>query len=1257
MLKRVWFLSVVLIMLGSASYSAELLSLATELAGAKAGKTVKLSAGTYQGGVTIPPGVSLQGAGAGKTIINAGGKPIGLEIVGGARAIIADLTVAGATRINVSVSGTTGTLLQRLRITGSINGATFNNVSGGRMENIVSDANRYGLVMSGGSNNVIVNCTSARNSGLGISLPSGNNPVVFNNCVVETATGIYLGASLQNPNVDYNLYSALYAGKLEGQLGRKSIGEWNYLSGQDAHSFVHPVVFQNPENGEFVPVNKMLWAQDRTPVSGFGVADYCQIKAPAQDIQGSKRGKVYDLGAYVATTTPSRPADGYFEVKSGEGITSAGVFTPEGVEVCYLFHNMPLRKGRYAYWLPSRDFQYRPILAGNYQLRTVESKLSWEYRGKIGDTGLESPAGADAPLGAARLGFDGQGRLLAGNDGWAEDFIDVRGIDGASGAFLWAFRAGADTRGIVVDNDGTTYLLRRADKDARITKLNSKTGQVITWPDTSYSLVLPGGGAMNGITVLNKILYITDGNGLYLVNPQQPVMPQPIAIAGASYPSADTAGKVVWLLAQGKILALSPTGETLLSSEAVAGAISLAVSNGRMAIASGTTGKIFFFDCHDPKKLLPLGSIGRGDGPYGFILPDRFIFQNSANGPSMALADDGKLAVGYDRRIIVFDINGKSLWSSFGVFGNGSLGSYGVTPRRFDAPYSMALDLAKGSWTLEGYWNRSGYFPTADFRGEIALDKKTFAVYSVTIAKEQGVGFTLVDGVEQKPVLLIIGSGNNWVSRKDSNGDGMIDAQDAATPFNTKGMTFANPAIRPDGQLLMNNVRWQSTGLDKDNAPIFSAEKVTVWPALNTDGVSPYTGNAERFNIANVYEIDNETQGALLNLNSAPGRTGLFNGAGTDMAGFDAKGKLRWLHPLAIHKGLYNFQSLGSVFVSGVGQTSEIICVDKDGLGLGTFGQSLISHYTGYWLDHPGALQTWQAQDGSYNLLIADNYHGMHHWYKLINQNSLLRSVTPLLVSDALATQIAALPAPDPKIASERPATPVVILPRLKAPMPIDGDLVKWRTAGIIPNIIITPDTAVAGIDGPLDASAVIRMAYYDTDLYVQILRFDNNPVFFQPVSRHYMQPCVEMCINGFGPGFKFDIAKTTDAGDMIIRQRFFFTKLERLLTPEHAPRVIKILDSATEVSERAMIESVYGVDLSPDKVIVTEFKLPMDAITYEGAEADVPKMTLGSSFWLGFMVDDNNQPGADLQNLMVWPATYGTFNPPEDGAKAILGE
>ncbi len=1243
------------------------LSLAHAVAGARPGTTVQLVAGTYQGGVTLPPGVSLRGAGYARTIIDASGQPVGIDVAGGAKATIAELTVCGATRIDIAVHDSSGTVVRGVRTTGSINGVTFSNVNGGRMENVLSDGNRYGLVAGAGKHNVIVNCTAARNSSLGISLPAGDGTVVFNNCVVESATGLYLGSAVTNAHIDYNLYSALYAGKLEGQLGRKSIGEWSYLCGQDAHSVTLPVTFSHPDAGDFTPVNRLSWALDRTPVTGFGASIFAGVAAPALDILGGKRGQSLDLGAFSAHLTPARPADGMFVVKSGVGITSAGVFSKAGKEICYLFQNLPLAKGTYAFWLPSRDFQYRPIAAGGYDVRTVESQLRWDYLGKIGDTGKESPFGADAPLGAARLAFDAEGRLIAGNDGWAEDFIDERGYDGHTGKYLWSFRAGADTHGIVVGQDGTAYLLRGSEKDARLTRLNPKTGQVQTWKDGGYSAILPGGGKMNGITELNGMLYLTDDAGVDVVKAATPVAATTLPLPGASYPSADQHNNVVWILAQGKLFVEKPKFDAISMLMPIASPVespcALAVCNGRMAIASQTLGKIFLFDCTDPKNLKPLGSIGSGDGPYGAFAPDRFTFQRGPNhpgySPSMALSPTGELAVGDGIRILVFDAQGKSLWYSFGVFGNGTTPSYGVTPRRFDVTdWSMALDLKNGTWQPEAYWQHPAFSAKSQFRGEMAYQGHTFGIYDVDTGKGRGTGFTRITGFTETPVLLISGSGNTWVSRKDSNHDGVIDERDTAVPFDTGGHAFENPSPRDHGELMTGTTRWQCTGIDADGAPIFTPDHLITWKAPSPAGfISPYTGKADNFGMASLYEIDDTHLGALINVPSAPGGTGLFNGAGTDMAGFDASGTLRWLHPLAVHKGLYNFQALGPVYVSGVGQTSEVVCVDRDGLGLGTLGQSAISHYDGYWLDHPGALQSWQGQDGNYYLLIADNYHGMHHWYRLGNQDHLMRTVTPLTVSAAQAALLAALPAPDPNMAIERPATPIVILPRLTAPLPIDGDLEKWRKAGIAPNIIITPDTAMEGIDGPLDASAVIRMAYQGTDLYVQILRFAENPVFFQPVSRHYMQDCIEMCINGFGPGFKFDIAKTTDASDMIIRQRFYFSKFEKLLAAEHAPRVINILDSAKDVSERGMIESVYGVDLSTDKVIVTEFKLPMDALTYAGDEQAAPRMTPGSSFWLGFMIDNNDQPGADLQNLMVWPATYGTFNPPEDGAKAVLGE
>jgi hypothetical protein len=354
---------------------------------------------------------------------------------------------------------------------------------------------------------------------------------------------------------------------------------------------------------------------------------------------------------------------------------------------------------------------------------------------------------------------------------------------------------------------------------------------------------------------------------------------------------------------------------------------------------------------------------------------------------------------------------------------------------------------------------------------------------------------------------------------------------------------------------------------------------------------------------------------------------------------------------------VYNLWTVGEVSLTGVGTTAALVAFDKDGLGLGSFNQPAGAHYNGYWLDHKEALYAWRGSDDNTYAMICDNYNGCDRWWRLDPKSTLAHASFPVTLNAASAGAIAALPAADAKAMSARAATASVRIPRLARALPIDGDLKKWRAAGIGPNIIITPETAVAGINGPKDASAVIRVAYHDKDLYVQVLRFDNVVTFHQPVERHYMQDCIEMCINGFGAGFKFDITRTTDKGDIIIRQRFFNGKLEALLPADQAPRVIKVLDDAKDVPERELIESIYGEDLSNCKVIVTEFKLPIDQLTYVGATDSLFPVGPGKTFWLGFMIDDNDEPGTDVQRLMVWPATYGTFSPPEDGALATFGD
>ena len=76
-------------------------------------------------------------------------------------------------------------------------------------------------------------------------------------------------------------------------------------------------------------------------------------------------------------------------------------------------------------------------------------------------------------------------------------------------------------------------------------------------------------------------------------------------------------------------------------------------------------------------------------------------------------------------------------------------------------------------------------------------------------------------------------------------------------------------------------------------------------------------------------------------------------------------------------------------------------------------------------------------------------------------------------------------------------------------------------------------------------------------------------------------------------------------------------------------------------------VKSLYGVDLSNSPVIVYEFKLAM-AEAYNKDQSFNKEMSLpecpvqmksGASFRLGFLIDDSDQPGADVQNCIAWPA------------------
>ena len=43
-----------------------------------------------------------------------------------------------------------------------------------------------------------------------------------------------------------------------------------------------------------------------------------------------------------------------------------------------------------------------------------------------------------------------------------------------------------------------------------------------------------------------------------------------------------------------------------------------------------------------------------------------------------------------------------------------------------------------------------------------------------------------------------------------------------------------------------------------------------------------------------------------------------------------------------------------------------------------------------------------------------------------------------------------------------------------------------------------------------------------------------------------------------------------------------------------------------------------------------------------------------GTVIPLGFMVDDSDQPDADVQHWLAWPPTHSTSTPPDEDAQAV---
>ena len=204
---------------------------------------------------------------------------------------------------------------------------------------------------------------------------------------------------------------------------------------------------------------------------------------------------------------------------------------------------------------------------------------------------------------------------------------------------------------------------------------------------------------------------------------------------------------------------------------------------------------------------------------------------------------------------------------------------------------------------------------------------------------------------------------------------------------------------------------------------------------------------------------------------------------------------------------------LNGIYIEGVCTNPQIIAVNEDGLGLGTAGLPASINYDGFWIDYENAIHGYIGVDGHRYAIIGDNIKGCGHWFRLEHDDQIITTKQPVILSADSATRLKALPVKKPQKIALRPPTPVIHIPKLTTPLPIDGDMEKWRTAGITPQVVITPETASGGITGPRDCSAVIRLAYEGNNLYIQVLRFDNVVTFRQQFWRNPLCRITLKCV------------------------------------------------------------------------------------------------------------------------------------------------
>lgn len=1236
---------------------------------AKAGKVITIPAGEFAiSSVKIPAGVKVQGSGVLASIVTIlpGGAGFVFDRV--QKAALSNLRIIDQANAAVLVDHSSEITLKRLLITGGVIGIKVAESTGVTLENCVASSSQVGISLLSSTKVGVVNNTLNANNTCGISMVNVTDCSVFNNLIIEAGVGTTLGGVNTRLAMDYNLYKALYVGG-SGNQSRINVGAWTSLSGLDHHSVQFPVAFKNADAGNFYPTATLEWDPSRLTVSGWGMAKLQGVDAPREDLMGAKRTGIPDLGAVAVLAGPKLPYAGFFEVSSDDGRKSAGLFTPAGKVVRYLFQDLPLKKGRYGYVLPSYDQYGQKVVAGDYQVRVAEGQLEIKYLTLSANNGTNSDLQADSDS-ALQVAFSPTGDLLV-IMGWGERALNVMSIDPSyTKKARWAFAGTADPIGVC--NDGKMiYYAKNSGKNMVLTRLNPETGLPIPWsPDTpmlNISKTLLGNP--KGLVYLDGRLYIADmtGNRLVSGDAAMPAFSDAVPATAPSSLTADVKNKLLWYVSKKEsVVAVDSTGKTIATFTQVEHPVAVAVAGNRMAVAGAKTGKIYVYTIDNPQAPVLINTLGSGDGPFGEYSPTRFRFQEFrgvSTGCVLAMTADGMLAL-KDRFIGVFNADGKVVHSSFSQFGNALRRIRGTN----DGKVHLVDQTGHLSWTddpKDYTWQPGSlfYLPSTikGCTGFFTVDGILFGVYGQEKMinekdKQNGLAIVRFDKGIGSTVSFYTHSptSKKFVVVHDENKDGVINEQDGdGTPLDPQPPFVQRRFMYVDADFSIRIMERFSdklgyvmkfTGLDAELRPIYDTNPANSPLVKDTKYGSPYKPGEiidMRFASESTFTPDG---GMVLGTIDKfdPFGTGLSNSGCTNLAAYTKDGSLRWFLPINDYGPIQGIKSLGNFLLTSWGHQAEWIGLDPDGLQLGHFGYPEEADWTGYWLDHPDHYGAFENPDGSVSISAGDYMRNGQHWMQLTGARSYVKNAYPV----TLTAQSFLPDAADGKMEASRilarSAQPRITIKKLAAPLVIDGDMTKWRTAGVMPQITILPHGG--GIKDAVDCSAVVRLAYESNNLYVQVIRFDDHIVLDSPSGQTQCQDTTEMMINGFFDGFQFSVSNFRDSGDSIWRRRFYFGNLAKVLPSDHCPAKVTVYDSPQDIPERAMIEENYGVDLSKNKVLVMEYKLPIDDITYVGDTKALFPVASGKTVWIGFMIDDNDIPGTDGQRLMIWPANYSTF-------------